>query len=277
MMFKKCAVCHFDMGYHRMNADKPRFWIGRIRLAACMVSGSILVGFAWLIGSTWLLVRSASPRLNLILTQYVSQPPRRASIFASNAMVDAVVASEDGNFYRHSGVDNAALWHAFCVDCRACRFVLGGSTITMQAVRNNVLTDEKTLSRKCAEIVLAHSLERQLPKSGILRLYLSNVYFGLHAADLATAAHIYFNKRPQNLDISESAFLAGILSCPPRRREDVTADFAWRRREQTLQRMRCYFPAKYTEDIIETARSKPLVFAWQPTGKKKESKAWITP
>jgi penicillin-binding protein 1A len=104
----------------------------------------------------------------------------------------AIVATEDRNFYKHSGVDLKGILRAVTKDILAQEFVEGASTITQQLAKTLFLTPQKTLVRKIKEAVLAFQLERRYTKDEILEMYLNQVYFGSGAYGVESAARIFF-------------------------------------------------------------------------------------
>jgi penicillin-binding protein 1C len=128
------------------------------------------------------------------------------------ALVEATLASEDNDFYEHSGVDWSALARAAWLNLRGGEF--GGSTITMQLVRLTANTS-RSLPGKLRQMVLARRLERTLSKREILEQYLNRVYYGHGAWGAEQAAHVYFDKHAADLSLGEAAFLA-VLPRGPR-------------------------------------------------------------
>ena len=127
----------------------------------------------------------------------------------------AVVAAEDKRFYSHNGVRHHRR-HAggrgpTSGGGRSCQ---GGSTITQQYIKKVYVGDERTLSRKIREAVLAGQLDRKVDKDEILYRYMSTVYYGGGAYGIGAAAESYFKKPVNDLNVSESAMLAGLLSAP---------------------------------------------------------------
>jgi penicillin-binding protein 1A len=127
---------------------------------------------------------------------------------------NAVIAIEDRRFRSHYGVDPIGLARAMSRNMLAGRMVQGGSTLTQQLAKNLFLSQEKTLTRKAQEAVLAIWLESKFSKDEILQLYLNRVYFGSGATGIEQAAHVYYNKSAVELTIFESAALAGVLKAP---------------------------------------------------------------
>jgi len=169
----------------------------------------------------------------------------------------AVVAIEDARYFDHSGVDPRALVRAITRDAQAGGTVEGASTITQQYVRNVILDDrDKTISRKAREAVLAVELERRYTKRQILERYLNTVYFGDGAYGVEAAAKHYFAKDAVDLDLAESALLAGIIRSPEGYNPYLHPDDALARRNVVLDRMRSLDRAGL--DAVDVARAGPL-------------------
>jgi len=149
----------------------------------------------------------------------------------------ALIATEDRNFYKHSGVDIKGILRAVIKDIRAGKFVEGASTITQQLAKTLFLTPKKTLIRKLKEAILAFQLERRYTKNEILELYLSQVYFGSGAYGVEFAARIFFGKSVKNLSLSECALVAAMPKAPSRYSPLVNRDLAIRRRNIVLKQM----------------------------------------
>ena len=128
----------------------------------------------------------------------------------------AVIAGEDRRFYSHSGVDVWGTARALWADIENQEVVQGGSTITQQYVKNAYVGDERTLSRKIREAILASQLDRQVDKDEILFRYLERIYLGEGAYGVGAAAETYFHKPVSELSLSEAALLAGLIPAPSR-------------------------------------------------------------
>lgn len=129
-------------------------------------------------------------------------------------LINAVVAVEDSHFWRHSGIDYFAIVRAALKDLIHRHLKEGGSTITQQLAKITFLTPEKTFKRKLKEFVLATKIEKNLSKAEILELYLNRVYFGHGAYGAEMASRVYFGKSVRQLNLPESALLAGLLKAP---------------------------------------------------------------
>jgi 1A family penicillin-binding protein len=126
---------------------------------------------------------------------------------------DATVAVEDKDFYKHQGLSTTGILRGMlaCVLLRRCQ---GGSTLTQQLVKNVLLTQERTLPRKMKEAVLAIQIERKYSKNDILLMYLNEAPYGGTAAGVKAASQNYFNKDVKDLNLVESAVIAGLPQSP---------------------------------------------------------------
>jgi penicillin-binding protein 1A len=129
---------------------------------------------------------------------------------------NAFIAIEDRRFYSHRGVDPFGIARALVADIFHRGAAQGGSTITQQLAKNLFLTQERTVTRKLQEIVLALWLEHKFSKTQILELYLNRVYFGAGAYGIEGAAQRYFGKSARHLTLAEAAMLAGLVRAPSR-------------------------------------------------------------
>src|SRR5438552_8609564 len=149
----------------------------------------------------------------------------------------AVVATEDRRFYSHFGIDPIGLVRAAFANLAAGHIVQGGSTITQQLTKNLLLTQERALSRKVQETLLALWLEHRFSKNQILEIYLNRVYLGAGTYGVDAAAHRYFNKSARQATLYESAAIAGLLKAPTRFNPIRDSDKAAARTAQVLARM----------------------------------------
>lgn len=129
-------------------------------------------------------------------------------------MIKAILAAEDKDFYDHGGFRVTSIIRATLADLFHLSAKQGGSTVTQQLARNLFLTKEKKISRKVKEIVLAMRLEKIYSKDQILEMYLNTIYMGHGAYGIDSAAKTYFGKQPKDLNITESAILAGLVAAP---------------------------------------------------------------
>ena len=126
----------------------------------------------------------------------------------------AVMAIEDSHFYFHHGINLGSVGRALLVNWQRGSVVEGGSTVSMQLVKNVFLSQQRKFSRKVAEAVLAIRLEQILSKNEILEMYLNQVYWGHNNYGVQTAARSYFGKSSANLTLAESAMMAGLIQAP---------------------------------------------------------------
>ena len=130
------------------------------------------------------------------------------------AMRQAVIAAEDHDFYRHSGVSVPSIIRAALANLTGLGFKQGGSTITQQYVKNAYVGSQRTLWRKVKEAVVSMKLERQRSKDEIMTAYLNTIYFGRGAYGVEAAARTYFGVGARSLKLEQAALLAGIIRAP---------------------------------------------------------------
>jgi penicillin-binding protein 1A len=156
----------------------------------------------------------------------------------------AVIAIEDERFYRHNGVDPRAILRAARTNVEAGTAEQGGSTITQQYVKQEILKDDSpTFERKLQEASTAIQLERRYSKDRILELYLNAIYFGNGAYGIEAAAHQYFGKPATELNLAEAALIAGLIQRP-------SATDPYRAPEAAVQRRRLVLDRMLANDMI---------------------------
>lgn len=169
----------------------------------------------------------------------------------------AVLAIEDSHFYIHHGINPGGVMRAFVANLEQGETVEGGSTLTMQLVKNLFLSPKRALSRKAAEAVLAIRMEQILEKNEILELYLNQVYWGHNLYGVETASQSYFNKSAADLTLAEAAMLAGIIQAPEEYSPFVNYSLSKQRQATVLSRMR---ELKWiTAEEEAEARKQPLL------------------
>lgn len=139
----------------------------------------------------------------------------------SEYLINAVVATEDENFYQHHGIVPKSIFRAFYQEITHSPIQTGGSTLTQQLIKNTILTNEVSFQRKACEILLAIRLEKFFSKKEILEAYLNISSFGRNSsgrniAGVETAAEGIFGKRAKDLTLPQAAFIAGLLQSPSR-------------------------------------------------------------
>lgn len=174
-------------------------------------------------------------------------------------LINAVVAVEDSRFWKHKGFDYIAILRAAIKDVLHVRIKEGGSTITQQLAKITFLTPEKTITRKIKEIALAKKIEKSLSKEEILELYLNRIYLGHGAYGVEMAARVYFGKSARDLNLSESALIAGLIKAPSLYSPYNNIMLAVDRQRTVLQRMEDEGFIKPSER--EKAEKRPLHFA----------------
>ncbi|UQZ34287.1 carboxypeptidase [Paenibacillus sp. PK3_47] len=132
----------------------------------------------------------------------------------SPLLIQATLAVEDRKFYSHTGFDLKGMARAVLANLEAGERSQGASTLTQQLARNLYLTHEKTWTRKTKEALFTMQLEMKYSKDEILNMYLNEIYYGHGAYGIEAAARMYFGKAAADLNLAESALLAGIPKGP---------------------------------------------------------------
>ncbi len=153
------------------------------------------------------------------------------------SLTDAVIATEDRNFRHHFGVDPLGLLRATVANIRAGHVVQGGSTISQQVAKNVFLSPDRTIIRKLKEMLLAFKLEQRFSKDEILAIYLNRVYLGAGSYGVDAASKRYFDKSARELNLGESAIMAGLLKAPSRYAPSSNPTRARKRADQVLVNM----------------------------------------
>lgn len=170
--------------------------------------------------------------------------------------IQATIAIEDQNFYRHIGIDFTAIIRALYHNIKFGRQE-GASTLTQQLIKNSLLTPEKSYTRKLKEIILALWAERIYSKDQILQMYFNEAPYGGSNVGIAAAAQIYFGKTPSLLNLAEIAYLAGLPASPTQLSPYGTRpELTKLRQRQVLEKMA---KQKYiTQFVADQAFAQPL-------------------
>ena len=177
-------------------------------------------------------------------------------------LTQALIATEDKNFYKHKGYDLIGLTRSMVANVLAGHVVQGASTITQQLSRILFLSNEKTFTRKIKELQVAAQIEKTISKDKILEMYLNNVYLGSGAYGVKGAARIYFNKDLSELTLPEMALIAGLPQAPSVYSPYNNIDLAKKRRNQVLLRM---YKMRYIDKATyEQAKKEPIKLSTMP-------------
>ncbi|MDA2926499.1 PBP1A family penicillin-binding protein [Acidobacteria bacterium AH-259-G07] len=158
---------------------------------------------------------------------------------------NAILATEDADFFQHSGIDFQRLFVTVLRDIIHGQRK-GASTLTMQLSKLLFTGSEKTIERKIKDMLFALEIEKKYSKEQIFTFYCNQIYMGHGTYGVASAADFYFNKLPEELTLADSALLAGIIQIPERHSPINHPDRALTRRNAVLTRM-------YDEDSIDAA------------------------
>ena len=257
---------------------KKKFWKS-VLLIACIIALIVILSSAIFVQS----VKSSdnyttfdSDKLNQVYSNLTvldinGQPLKEAMYYKNIKQVPlsalpkhtymAFVAVEDKRFFHHNGIDVKRVAGAVLHNLQSKSFKEGASTISQQLIKNTHLDNSKTFKRKVNEMLLAHQLETNFTKEQILEMYLNTIYFGRNAYGIENAANVYFDKSAENLTISESAILAGMIKAPNTYAPDKNIEKCRQRRDTVLQLMA-------EQDIITTdqlvqAKSTDIVYTPQ--------------
>ncbi len=181
-------------------------------------------------------------------------------------LILSVLAAEDAYFREHSGLSFIGMLRAAWVNFQAKEVRQGGSTLTQQLVKNLYLTHQRTLIRKLREVVLAIFLELRYDNHAILQAYLNEIYWGrsgsIDLMGVGAAAHAYFGKHASQLDLAESALLAGMIQSPGTLSPITHPEAAKSRRDFVLGRLA---QLKWVStDRLERASRRELRVATEP-------------
>jgi membrane peptidoglycan carboxypeptidase len=246
------AYDQHDMSYFIAMLTRVLTATGRASalLRAGVIAGVLAAAVVYPIAAIWGLgVKAGADMLAELPTELPTTPPAQTTyVYASDGRTlltsfyeehrrftpinemspyiqQAIVASEDARFYEHNGVDTKGIVRAFVANTQSGAVEQGASTLTMQyvrmALRDGAKTvaevraaTEQTTGRKLREVRLAAEVEERLSKAEIMERYLNHAYFGHRAYGIFAAAEIFFSKQPKQLNLAESALLAGLVKAP---------------------------------------------------------------
>lgn len=212
--------------------NRKRVWIKRI-IAVCLVLAALLVLTGFLVVA-WL--GRDLPNPNQLMGREIAQSTRIYDRSGQHILYEvhgdekrtlvsleeipeyaqkATIAIEDKNFYEHGGFSVWAMARTMVTNVIYNRRA-GGSTLTQQFIKNAVLTNEKSVTRKIKELILAQKLEKRFSKDEILQMYLNEIPYGSNAYGIQAASQKYFNKNVGDITIAEAAVLAALTQSPSR-------------------------------------------------------------
>ena len=175
-------------------------------------------------------------------------------------LIKAVLATEDARFFNHFGVDIIGTFRAALRNAKSDGRAQGGSSITQQVAKNLFLSPERTIRRKVHEAFLSLWIEARLSKEKILKLYLDRSYLGGGAYGVEAAAQFYFGKSVRDINLSESAILAGLFKAPTTYAPHQNLDAARGRADVVLYRMLAVGFITQGE-LLQAKRNPPVIVA----------------
>ena len=249
------------------------YWVGRLYGFAILVLLAALGVTCFAVYSYFSLNAPAVPKLE----RYAHVTPGVSRIYAADGtvlgqyskewrelvpyeripqrLVDAFLAVEDHEFFEHKGIYFKGIARAVWRNITAGDFAQGGSTITQQ-VAKQFLGNEKSLSRKGKEAIVARRLEARYSKRAILSVYLNHIYLGAGAWGVSAAARRYFDKEIDQLTLAEAALIAGLAKAPTRFSPQHQPKLAIERRNVVLDKMSTYGFARAEE--VTDAKAEPI-------------------
>ena len=278
-MAKKRKKSVSDKEIARRNIKKKKIdsdFVSNLKFLCIVAAAFVLAGFAAL----QMYLSAQPPIKNLeefkpnIVTKFYSSDGEIIKTFTAytfskvelkdvpEQLKEAIIATEDKNFYKHNGYDVFGLARSMVQNVLAGRVVQGASTITQQLARILFLSNEKTFTRKIKELVIAARIEKTISKDQILEMYLNNVYLGSGAYGVEGAAKIYFNKHIKECTLPELALIAGLPQAPSVYSPYNNMDLAIKRRNQVLTRM--YKMRYITKDEYKNAKEAKVVLNDMP-------------
>lgn len=202
-------------------------------------------------------------RTGSVLLYDLSQRVRRTVVpyeSISPYIKKATISIEDADFYIHGGIKPKSILRAVLANIMSLRFSQGGSTITQQVVKNSLLTNEKFISRKIKEWILAIKLEQKATKDEILNLYLNESPYGGNMYGVEEATQAFFNKKSSDVTLAEAAYIAALPQSPStlspygKNKERLDA-----RKNLVLQKM---LENKHiSQEEYEAAKAEKVIFA----------------
>lgn len=240
-----------DIARENISRKKENKFFANLKLFVLTMTALMLAGFVALN----LYLSSLPPIENLedykpnIVTKFYSQDGEVIKTFTAytydrvdlkdvpEELKNALIATEDKNFYRHNGYDIFGIIRSSIQNVVARRAVQGASTLTQQLARILFLSNERTITRKIKELEVSARIEKTISKDQILEMYLNNVYLGAGAYGVSAASKIYFNKKLNQLTLPELALIAGLPQAPSVYNPYNNKDLAIQRRNQVLKRM----------------------------------------
>jgi len=230
-------------------------WIIQI-LILCIVLFCVYIGYLWFFPPDFSSLAKENPKFTALMKLRIEQARKKGRnahpqcIFVpigaiSQNLIDAVLISEDFNFFYHKGYDIYEIKESIKKNIEKRRFVRGGSTITQQLVKNLYLSPSKNPFRKLAELVWAIKLERVLSKRRILELYLNYIELGDMIFGVESASRKYFNHSAAELTFEESVQLAAVIPRPLKWYPGCQSKGYLRRVAIIREKLVKYKPAKY--------------------------------
>jgi penicillin-binding protein 1A len=249
---------------------KTRAFIGGIVVGSVMLAVAVCGAMLWALYDVKLDFKNPNSAPSILIEASDGAPLGRVGALGDyvkrndlpKVLVDAVLSIEDRRFYDHWGIDPRGIVRAARANWVAGGIAEGGSTITQQLAKMQLVGNERSLARKSREAMLALWLESRLGKDEILTRYMNTVYLGAGVYGMSAAARQYFDKSLNEITLSEAAMLAGLIQAPSRYNPMSNADVAQRRAAMVIDAM--LDARAIDEKAAVAAKAKPAVIRASP-------------
>ncbi len=227
---KRTAKLHSSKSKRKKLAKRIISWLIVLGLAGLLLGGIIFIGaLAWysrdLPNVNALFERSVAESTKIYdrtgenLLYEIHGEEKRTSVKLdqiSDYIKEATISAEDRHFYEHHGINFFSIIQAVVLDPLRGKGIRGGSTLTQQLTKNAILTNERTISRKIKEWVLAYRIEKRYSKDQILEMYFNEIPYGSVNYGVESAANYFFGKSANDVTLAEAAILAAVPQAPTR-------------------------------------------------------------
>lgn len=249
---------------------RTRAFIGGMVLAMGLVVVAVCGAVIWALHDVPIEFKSANSAPSILIESADGAPLGRVGALGDHlkrdelpdVLVKAVLTIEDRRFYDHWGIDPRGILRAAYANWSAGGIAEGGSTITQQLAKMQLVGNERSFVRKSREALLAFWLESQLGKDDILTRYMNSVYLGAGVFGMSAAARQYFDKKLDEITLSEAAMLAGLIQAPSRYNPMINADGAQHRASVVLDAM--VEAGEIDEKTAAAAKARPAIIRGSP-------------
>jgi len=266
-------------GRPRPRLRKTRAFIGATLSATALVVLAACGAMLWALHDVKIDLKSPNNTPSILIEAADGVPLGRVGALGDQlkreelpaVLVNAVLTIEDRRFYDHWGIDPRGIMRAAYANWSAGGIAEGGSTITQQLAKLQIVGNERSFVRKSREALLALWLESRLGKDEILTRYMNSVYLGAGVFGMSAAVRQYFDKSLDEITLSEAAMLAGLIQAPSRYNPMINADVAQRRAAVVIDAM--VEAGAIDEKAATAAKAKPAII--RPSPRTAPAASWF--